>query len=319
MWTMRRSGVSFVVVAWLTAGSARADEPTAKQTQANALFEEGRKLLNEDHVTFSDPAAACAKFGAAVQLDPDAAGIMLNLGLCNEQLKKYKTALDWFRKAQARASETGHLEHEKAARMRTVDLAAKVATIKLALPAGTPDAKIKLDGDEVKKTDYLRVEVDPGHHVLDAGAPGMKNLHQEFDVEGQGGQTLTLTFVAGENAIVIDRGASRRHLAVGGGALMAAAGGLSLYEHHIYCQNVDCGNGMNKGQPKMVPDAVKNANGAHDVAHVWGTSIFTVGAVAIGVGVYLYLTAPKQERIDQTVWAPLVGPDRVGLAVTGGF
>ena len=33
----------------------------------------------------------------------------------------------------------------------------------------------------------------------------------------------------------------------------------------------------------------------------------------------LYVTAPDKERIDQTVFRPVVTPDQVGFAISGGF
>src|SRR5262245_38878261 len=96
---MRHIGVSVLLVSCALVGAARADG-SGKQKRADELFEEGRKLLNAE-----DPAGACEKFNEAIKLDPDAPGTMLNLGLCNEKLQKYRTALYWFRKAQARAAE----------------------------------------------------------------------------------------------------------------------------------------------------------------------------------------------------------------------
>src|SRR5687768_14215385 len=123
---MRRLGVSLAVVT-LCVGSALADDGTRKR--ADELFEQGRKELNEAGTNPAKNAAACEKFDEAIKLDPEAPGTMLNLGLCNEKLEKYKTALYWFRKAQARASETGLPEYEEAAKEHTGDLAKKVATI----------------------------------------------------------------------------------------------------------------------------------------------------------------------------------------------
>src|SRR5262249_49506939 len=143
------------------------------------------------------------------------AGTMLNLGLCNELLGKFKTALYWFRKAEARAIETNAPEQEKAARDHTTQLAAEVATVRIAFAGAHPSGpKVKIDGEEIRPEDYGHVEVDPGHHVLDAGAPGMQIFHDEFDVRDRGGQMLTITFVAGESSVVVDRGAGRRRVAL---------------------------------------------------------------------------------------------------------
>ena len=113
-----------------------------KQKRADELFEQGRKLLNAEP---SDPAGACAKFNEAIKLDPDAPGTMLNLGLCNEKLHKYQTALYWFRKAQARAAETKPPlpDYENAAKEHTFDLAGKVATIKIAFDRRRAPADVR--------------------------------------------------------------------------------------------------------------------------------------------------------------------------------
>ena len=174
---MRRLGVSLAVVSWILAGavgSAAADD--GKQKRADELFEQGRKALADAGDDKTKIATACEKFDEAIKLDPEAPGTMLNLGLCNEKLDKYKTALYWFRKAQARASETKLLDYENAAKEHTVALALKVATIKIAFQGGSaPDGtKVKIDNDEIAPADYLHAEVDPGHHTLVAGAPGRK-------------------------------------------------------------------------------------------------------------------------------------------------
>jgi hypothetical protein len=228
---MRRLGVTVVVLscALLTASQRSAwaqggdDDKGGKQKRADELFEQGRQLLN---ATPPDPAGACEKFSDAIKLDPEAPGTMLNLGLCNEKLEKFKSALYWFRKAQARAAETNLPDYERAAKEHTVDLAGKVATIKIAFSTPpTAETKVKIDNEEIKPDEYLHAEVDPGHHTLVAGAPGKKIVQQEFDVEGRGGQTLTIQFVEGDNTTVIDRGAGRKKAAV----ILAIGGVILLY------------------------------------------------------------------------------------------
>src|SRR5690242_9858288 len=64
---------------------------------AVVAFDEGRALMDAH-----EPAQACAKFEQSIRLDPDAAGTMLNLGLCNAELDRVATSLRWFRKALTR-------------------------------------------------------------------------------------------------------------------------------------------------------------------------------------------------------------------------
>jgi hypothetical protein len=316
---MRGLGASFALVAWVLLGTAAADETADKQQHARQLFEQGRAELAAAGDDTTKIASACEKFEESIKLDPEAAGTMLNLGLCNEKLDKYKTALYWFRKAQARAAETGLPEAEDAAKMHTVDLANKVATVRITFSSPPPDdTRVKIDDDEVAPADYLRAEVDPGHHTLVVGAPGHKVFTQEFDVVERGGQTLNVELVAGSDAIIIDRGAGRRrtavYLAIGGGVLWATAGGVSLWAKRKYNPYADACD------PTGCSEAdADDGNHYKTVARWVATPIFAAGALAIGGAIFLYVTAPEKERIDRTVLAPVVTQDQLGFAVTGAF
>jgi hypothetical protein len=326
---MRFKGLSLVVLCSMI-GAASADDKTEEQKRADQLFEEGRNLLAAGD---QNAGAACEKFNDAIKLDPEAPGTMLNLGLCNEKLSKFKTALYWFRRAQARAAETNLPDYETAAKQHTVDLAGKVATIKIQF-TGTPpaDTKVKIDNQEIAPADYLNAEVDPGAHTLVAGAPGHKNVTQDFNVEGRGGNTLNIELVAGDNSVVVDPGARRRKTAIiiaaGGGALLIASGILSgVIAKGRYDECVEDGE-LDLNRTKCFPNtmtmnndakAAKYANDQRDLAKYWGTGLFIGGIAAIGVASALYFTAPEKERIDRTVFTPSVSKDQVGFAFSGAF
>jgi hypothetical protein len=311
--------VAFCMVGML--GTAAADDD-GKQ-QADKLFEEGRNLLAAGD---QNAAAACAKFSEAIKLDPEAPGTMLNLGLCNEKLEKFKTALYWFRKAQARAAETNLPDYENAAKEHTILLKRdKVATIKIAFTGSAPDGtKVKIDDDEVAPADFLAAEVDPGEHTLTASAPGKRNVIQKFNVNDRGGQTLTIEFVDGDNFVVVDRGAGRRKAAIitaaGGGLLMATSGLLSYLWGKEYEKCVKDGSPDLANCPETtLQGAVDYANKYQERAKYVGTTMFVVGAVAVGVAGVLYFTAPEKERVDRTVFAPMVSPTEIGIAASGSF
>ncbi len=315
---MRGLGVSIAVLSCALGRAAIADEPVDKQQRANELFEQGRNELEsagEDPVKI---ASACATFDEAIKLDPAAAGTMLNLGLCNEKLGKYKTALYWFRRAQARAAETGLPSAEEAAKIHTVDLATKVATIRIVFAAPPPDGtRVKIDNDEIGPADYLRAEVDPGHHTLVVGAPDHKLFNRPFDVQGSGSQTLEVELVQGSSTIIVDRGAGRRRaalfLAIGGGVLWGATGGISVWAKRKYDRYAD------QCVPSCTQAQADSGNRYQIVARWVATPIFVAGTLAVGSAIYLYVTAPEKERIDHTVIAPVVGPDRIGFALSREF
>jgi hypothetical protein len=332
---MRRLGVSLAVASWFLVGTALAQDKSGKQKRADELFEQGRKQLNDAGQDKTKIAAACEKFDEAIKLDPEAPGTMLNLGLCNEKLDKYKTALYWFRKAQARASETHLPDYENAAKEHTVDLASKVATIKISFASPAPDGtKVRIDGEEIAPADYLHAEVDPGHHSLVARAPGRKLFTQEFDVEGRGGQTIDVALVEGETSIVVDPGAGRRRTAyilAGSGVVMWAASGLISWRAKVNYDKYAMNGGPITGQQDggnwckdlvmgcTDPQAREAANYYQGIARWVATPIFIAGSLAIGGAIVLYVTAPEKERIDQTVLRPVVTPESVGFTLSGGF
>lgn len=319
---MGSRGLSLLILSCALIGSASADD----KKKADELFEEGRNLLAAGD---QNAQAACDKFDQAIKLEPEAPGTMLNLGLCNEKLNKYKTALHWFRKAQARAAETNLPDYETAAKEHTRDLAGKVATIKIEFSAPAPaGTKVKIDNQEIDAANYLSTEVDPGAHTLVAGAPGYKIFTREFSIVGRGGDTITIDLVQGDNSVIVDPGAGRRKAAIitasAGGALLVGSLVISLVAKSRYgrCAN----NGMLKptadrdsGCPSGDAAATKYANDNQKLAQVWGTSLFVAGAVTVGVASFLYFTAPEKERVDRTVFVPAVGPDQVGFAISGGF
>ena len=306
--------------------------------QSDQLFEEGRKLLDA-----GDNQGACDKFEKAIAIDPTAAGTMLNLGICNENLHKWATSLFWFRRAGNYAGEGGAKPYEAKAKEHKDVLVGKVATTQITFSTGEPPAntKVKIDHKDVAREDFTRVEIDPGHHALDAAAPGMKNVHVEFDIPDQPGPQPgpAVTFVAGSNAIIIDRGKTRRMAAVGtaigGAVVMGFAVAYGYYERGKYCDLVEggpCGSSQAWKDAHMnmdtepatlkAPQTKANADTANaymDRAGTWGTGIFIAGAALVGAAAVIYFTSPQPEKLDQTVFVPTLDRHGAGFALTGRF
>ena len=301
--------------------------------QSDQLFEEGRKLLDA-----GDNQGACDKFEKAIELDNEAAGTMLNLGICNENLHKYATALYWFRRAGNYAGEGGAKPYQAKANEHSAVVAGKVAntSITFATPEPPAGTRVTLDHKLIERQDYAKVDVDPGHHVIEASAPGMKNFHKEIDVEDKPGpmaEPVKVEFVAGSNAIVIDRGKTRRKIAIGtaigGAVVMGVAIGFGYYERSQYCVIVSGGpcdgpsgpNGSPMLRPKyMTPAYASEANNDYMFNAKWyGTGIFIAGAAMVGAAAVIYFTAPQPEKIDQTVFVPTLDRNGAGFALTGRF
>lgn len=304
---MRALGIAVVVCTAL--GTAAAQSPTDVE-RANALFLEGRELL-----TRRDTQAACDKFEASIALDPAAPGVMLNLGLCYELLKKYATSLYWFRKAQVAAAEGKLTAYEDEAKRHTVALAAKVSIVRIGAAAVPASAEILIDGKLVAPTDYARVEVDRGRHTLEARAPGKRPFRRSFEVTGTDAGTLVIPALADgsrgagspDSDAFGDAPSPRGRIVLA--ASLAGAGTLLCIASPLWARSVQSSYDAAVANMEM-----PSYSAARTQQHI-ATGMFVVGAGLIGAGAYLYLTRPRAEVA--TALVPLIDAHHVGFALSG--
>lgn len=138
-------------------------------SSAQALFDEGRKLMNEGKY-----GQACPKLAASQRLDPGA-GTLMNLGTCYE--KNGQTASSWatFKDAASAARQSGRADWESAARARADELEAKLSRLAIVVPpeVDVEALVIERDGRPVDRGEWgVPLPVDPGVHPVEARAPG---------------------------------------------------------------------------------------------------------------------------------------------------
>lgn len=253
----------------------------ASADSASQLFEDGRALLQQGKA-----AEACAKFDAALKLDPDSPGVVLNLGLCNVQQHKVATALRWFRKAEV------FPDVETVARQQVTTLSSLVPTIRIDAP---PATTISIDGDAV--TDRSRIEIDAGHHVAN-----VDGITQPFDVTDDPSHMQVVTLHGKAPATAPETETHRAPWIVGGigAGLVVASGVVGLVGRSRFNDSHDLATRQHW----------KN------VVEYGGTSLFAAGCVAIGIAAALHFTAKDPE---QTTVAPTAAPGQVGVSITGVF
>lgn len=305
---MRAFGALITVAALAAADPAFAQpepQPTPQQKQADQLFGEGRELVKRE-----DYKGACEKFEQAIALDPTAPGVMLNLGLCNEKLGKLKTSLKWYRDAQIAASSANLVDYEEAAKERTAALLPKVPNVKIEIGAAPPDTQVRIDGERVAPPDYGKFDLDPGDHELVATATGKRTFKRSFSIkEAQLQVPIAVTLEdTVTTTVTIDEGRTRRLVAFS----LAGAGVVAMsVSGYLGWKAKDDWNDV-RAMPRADIDDYRSRQNV-------ATGIFVGGVALVGAGVVLYLTAPKPEERQQTTFAPVVGPDRVGFALSRGF
>jgi hypothetical protein len=165
---LRKGGLLLASVA-VTLGHATVASAEGSEAQlAQALFEEGRLLM--DAARFEQ---ACAKFAESQRLDP-AGGTLLNLALCHERERKLAKARADFENALALAIRDGRSDRATLAREHIANLEGRVPRVAVSVPAASEfeGLEVTVDGLALRRAAWgAFMPVDPGEHVIEAKAP----------------------------------------------------------------------------------------------------------------------------------------------------
>lgn len=161
----------FGVAALAAASTARADGTETDRQIAQALFDEGRALLDQGRYT-----EACPKFAESQRLDP-AGGTLLNLAVCHEAEGKTATAWSEFRDGLAQAIRDGRSDRVDLANEHIAALSAKLVRLIVRVPEGVAarGAEVMLDQSRLPRTAWgTPIPVDPGPHRVRVEAPTLE-------------------------------------------------------------------------------------------------------------------------------------------------
>jgi hypothetical protein len=168
-------------VVLLLAPSARAQAPATDKVAAEALFEDGRRL-----VAAGSFAEACPKFADSERLDPSP-GTLLNLASCYEKLGRSATAWAAYREAASAASAAGRTEYVATAQRHAEALAPTLARLTVTVAQPVEGMQITRDGVRVERAEWgVPIPIDPGAHNMEATAPGHKSWASAVDVPKDG-------------------------------------------------------------------------------------------------------------------------------------
>jgi hypothetical protein len=345
---MRRTLPASIPVALafaLALGGAR--DAHADAAAADALFQEGRRLMGEKRV-----AEACEKFEGSYKEEPTL-GTLLNLANCREQAGQLATAWARWGEAEARARQQGD-DRAELARERRAALAPRLPKLTVVVINPRPGLQVLRDDIELTSGSFgSALPIDPGKHVVQVvRQDGV--LHRQ-DVELAEGQQLRVeldlaAIEAGApkeppkrapvKVVTItpddyDPGAGQRTAGwvtagFGGVAVITGfvLGGVALAEKG----SADCVTNGLADSPGNVcaiggADAISSAEGLANAGQWVGIG----GALVAAVGITLVLTAPDggaselerraERRSPQRSWAVRVegATDRVGARVGGAF
>ncbi len=183
------------LVILLVLARAVAAQPTDDKATAEALFQEGRKLLTAERYT-----EACPKFEASLRLDPSGSGTEINLALCYEKLGRFASAWGMYKQAADDARKINDAEREAAARARAAALEPKLSRLTIQLPKDPISDLVVTRNGSVVDIALLNTPmiVDPGAQKIECKAPGRKPWTQELQLG------VSTTLVAAVPALSLD-------------------------------------------------------------------------------------------------------------------
>jgi hypothetical protein len=172
------------------AAPAAADPTPVDKATAQALFDDGKRLLKEKSY-----AEACPKLAESMRLDP-ALGTKLHLADCYE--KNGQTASAWvlFREAAEQAKIANQLDRFKKASDRADALALRLCRLRIevSVEAEVTGVEVVRDGTLLGAASWgTSVPLDPGEHHILAEAPGKKAF--SVSVTLKDGQTTPVVVV----------------------------------------------------------------------------------------------------------------------------
>jgi hypothetical protein len=274
-------------------------EPTAAdKALATQLFKDGRKLVDEGHIS-----EGCRKLEESQRLDAGG-GTLLNLALCHEKEGRTATAWAEFTEALGIARRDGRPQRIEIAQTHIASLEPLLSHLVVRVPPSTdvPELEIVRDGSKLPRAAWgTSMPVDPGEHVIEASAPGKVAFRQVLMVQPASADAVVTVPVLTDAPMVRPMpqvqlavvpspatGGSRAPawVAMAFGAVGLGAGtyfGLSAISKQ---KTADKSCGAN-----LCDDAGATANDQAIRFANFATVGFVVGAVGVGLGTVLLLTS----------------------------
>lgn len=293
----------------LASSTATADVDIAK---ADKLFAEGLALRD------SNVEQSCAKFAESLSYNPQAIGTLLNVALCDEKLGRIASAVAKFSEARDRAKEQQLDDHLKAAEEHIAALTPELPylTITFTTPP-IADTKILIDDQVVPLAKVERFAVDPGERVIVVSAPGRLPFQTKIVIAKREEKQVEVPALAKSVTVRSSRRTIGIITTASGAAAIATGVVIGLVAKGRYDDALGtCDQSVDP--PRCPPESQTKTENARTLGNV-GTVVGAVGVVAAGVGLYLWLGAPKSSEQRQVSIVPHVNGDGAGLAAIGRF
>lgn len=329
----------------LSSSLAFAQTSASDKAAAQALFDQGRKLLAEGKY-----AEACKRLEQSQHIDPGI-GTLLYLADCYEKSGRTASAWATYREAASEARAEGQAGRAQAGSERANRLQSRLSKLAIKVPPDVrsiPGLQVKRGKDVVHSGLFgVPIPVDPGMITVEASAPGYTSWKKSVKV-GDNADNVTVDVPPLSKAAPaapakpppaekppapapaprpapltpppVDTGtggSTQRTLGlVAGGLGVVGIGigsffGLRAIQKNHDAKDICPANKCTSEQGVTLTNDAKSAATASNIA-------FGAGAVLLATGVVLYLTAPSAHSMALRL-EPSVGVGSAGMNLGGRF
>lgn len=313
-----------------------------EKAQAEALFDEGLKLMKEGRFEL-----ACPKLEQSERIDPGI-GTLLYLGECYERTGRTASAWATFREAASSAQAAGQADRASKGQERAKLLEGSLS--RLTIEAGAesrdiPELTVKRAGKPLEPSLWgVALPIDPGKYQIEVSAPGYESWSASVTVTPQASsQTVkipALKKLTQASAPAMEEphdpapvpvepqpkpdaassGLSTQQTigVVVGGVGIIGLGIGSFFGVTAISKNSDAELLCQRGRQCDSPRGVTLTEEAKDAA-VASNIAFGAGAGLLATGMILYLTGGSTKASTALNVAPMFGPRSAALQVGGAF
>lgn len=314
--------------------AAAPPQPQRDAALAEALFRDGRKLMNERRF-----AEACPKLEESQRIDPGG-GTLLNLGICHAKAGKTATAWAELKEALGAARRDGRDDREQIAKKQLAALEPRLSQLTIIVPleARVAGLEIRLDGASLSPAAWSSAfPVDPGAHKVEATAPERESFTAKLAIKPEhDASQVTIPKLSEarrkeaapaaplpEASPAGNRGSSSAQetaaFILGGLGLGALGVGAGFGVNAIVKEGAARDNGC-KDTKCTTQKGFDLSNAANQSAHI-STGTIAGGGASVAVGVILFVLsrsrakpAPAAARL-----VPVAGPSGAGALWVGTF
>lgn len=293
----------YAVALALALGTAATLTPRVAHAQSEEELKQARELFQEAYKDEQEKRydQALEKFRRVARVK-ESASVRYRIASVLEAMRKYREAKDAYRALAAQKDSLP--EKDKAiaesAAVRAVELDKKTPRMVVTVSGQTPPADTRVTVDGAPVPTGRPIEQDPGEHVVQATAGGMKPFEQRVTLPDNNSEVPTTVTFEPDKPIEPPPGGgggkksnTLAYVALGAGGVLLTTGIILLVAREGAIDDIKTACPNPNACPRTREAEVRDSEDQANLFLPLGVGFTVVGAAAAGFGVYMLVKKPS--------------------------